>query len=359
MNRQTFDMDTATAPAPAAPAPDCSDADLYAAAAAADAGQPLPAASTASPAPEATPDTTAAPVETRKPESADDRAAREEAELAEQAAAADRAAQEQPGQQKPAQDQPPKPGEKPESAFEKARKDAERKEKTWKQLQAEKEAVRQEAERIQQERAEFTRLRQEHEELKKRLAAPAAPVKDEHGHTAEDYERLAKRYEREEDHEMAKLAMAKASALKAKAAPPAPAATQQPANDPTTPEFQAKWRETTAALVQAEPDLAKPDNPVVQAANALLQDKNWSGFFLARPDGIRAAVEVAKLQQTAARAATFEKELATAKAEIARLTKLVSPRGSLPASAAPGDRRPEDLSDADMLALAAQADQGG
>jgi hypothetical protein len=342
---------------PSAPSPDISDADLYAAAEAVDAGQPIPESITSpTPAPETTDTPPAAGESAQKPtETADQRAEREEAELAEQAAAAERAEAEKQQQQATK----PKPGEKPESAYDKAKKDAERKDRTWKQVQAEKEQVRQEAERLKQQQAEIARIRTEHEELKKRLAAPVAPAKDEHGLEAQDDHRLAKRYEEQGDDAMAKLARGKAAALEAKAPPAAAAPSAPQAEAFTTPEFQAKWRAETAALVQAEPDLARADNPVVQTANALLQDKNWSAFFLSRPDGIRAAVEVAKLQHAAARAATLEKEVATHKAEVARLTKLVSPRGSHPGLAAPADKRPEDLSEAELYALAAQADAAG
>jgi hypothetical protein len=342
-------MDTAAPATEPTLSPDISDADLLAAAEAVDAGQPIPAP-TASPAPEAKSDRPPAEGQDAKPkESADERAAREEAEAAELAAKA-----EKPGEQPP----PAKPDEKPETPYAKAKKDAERLDKTWKAVNEQKAALEQERQSIAAQKAEFDRLRAEHETLKKQLAS--APATDEHGLVAGDYDRLAQKYEREGNDEMARIATRKADALRAKApASPAPAAAPSAAPDITHPEFQAKWRAETAALVQAEPDLAKPDNPVVQAANALLADKQWSGFLLSRPDGIRAAVAVAKLQQQAARAAQLDTELAAQKAEVARLTKLTSPRGSLPANPAPADRRPEDLSDAEVLALAAQADLGG
>ncbi len=357
MIRQTPDMDTATATAEPTLSPDISDADLLAAAEAVDSGRPVPAPS-ASPAAEAKPDTPPAEGEQAKPkESADERAAREEAEAAEAAIKAD---QDKTAPKDKAQPDPAKPGEKPESPFVKAKKDAERLDKTWKSVNEQKAQIEQERRAFEAERAELTRLRSELDTLKKRVAAPAEPVKDEHGATADTYAALAKRYREEGRDDMAATAEQRAAALRAKTAPAAPQQTAATGPDITSPEFQAKWRENTAALVQAEPDLAKPDNPVVQTANALLQDKEWSGFFLSRPDGIRAAVAVAKLQHQAARAAQLDTELAAQRAEVARLTKLVSPRGSLPANQAPGDRRPEDLSTADLLALAAQADaQGG
>jgi hypothetical protein len=335
-------MDTPTATEPAL-SPDISDADLLAAADAADNGRPIPAP--ASNAAEATPDTPPAEGEQAKPvESADDRADRETAE------AALKKDEPKPAESKPAE----KPPVKPETPYQQAKKDAERLEKTWKSVNEAKIQIDQKERAIEAERAEFARVRAELEAIKKR---PAAPTKDENGLEASDYEVMAKRYAEQGDDTMAKLATERAASLRAKTASAPQHA--QTAPDITSPDFQAKWRETTAALVQADPDLAKADNPVVQAANALLQNKDWSAFFLSRPDGIRAAVEVARLQNQAQRAGQLAKELETHKAEVARLTKLVSPRGSLPANAAPSDRRPEDLSTAEMLALAAQADASG
>lgn len=345
-------MSTEATAKESAPSPDCSDADLIAAAEAVDAGRPIPAPSSPS-ASEQTATPPEAGENANKQESAEERAAREEAE------AADAAAQTEAAKQQQQQKQPPKPGEKPQSEFEKARAEADRKDRSWKKLNEEKEALRAQEAQIQQERAELARLRTEVEELKKRPATPPAPAKDEHGLEASDYDRMAEKYANQGNDTMAKLAKEQASALRAKAAPAAPAQPANAAPDITSPEFQAKWREHTAALVQAEPDLAKPDNPVVQTANALLQDKTWSPYFLSRPDGIRAAVAVAKLQTDAARVPVLAKELEAQKAEVARLTKLVSPRGSLPASSAPADKSPGDLNDAEMLALAAQADASG
>lgn len=340
-------MDTANPSDASAIPADVSDADLYAAAEAADAGRPFAPASPS--APEATPDTPPAAGEdaNRKPESADERAAREEAELAEAAAAADEA------EQQAARDQHAQ-APKPPTAADKAAKEAERKERTWKQLNEEKQRIAAERAEIQRQRAEIEQLRQQ------RAAAPAAPATDEHGLEAKDYDRLAQKYRDQGNDSMAKLAAETAETLRAKdrAAAPAPAA-KPSAPDVSSPEFQQAWRANIAALVQAEPELAKPDNPIVQTANALLQDATWSPYFLARPDGIRAAVEVAKLQTQAARAATLQQELAKQQAEVARLTRLVSPRGGLPGSSAPSTKPPSELSDAELYELARQADQGG
>lgn len=252
-----------------------------------------------------------------------------------------------------------KPGEqgKPETETpaSKEQKETERRDRSWKALDAEKQAFRAEkAQLLNQMQA----MQRELAQLKQQRAAE--PVKDGDGISADVYDRLEKKLRSEGDDEGADLARKRADNLRRQesAARTSQPANQQPAH--TTPEFQAEWQRHTAELIADEPDLGNADNPVVKAANALLQDKQWSQFFLSRPDGIRAAVEVAKiLQQNAGLAATRE-ELKTAKAEIERLTKLTQPRGSHPTSQPNNTQKAvTEMTDEDVMAAAHAADTGG
>ena len=83
-------------------------------------------------------------------------------------------------------DAPTAPPAKKETQFEKAKGDAERKDRSWKALEEEKTQVRTEKAALQ---AELQGLRREVEQL--RTAKPTGPAKDEHGATAEDYTALA------------------------------------------------------------------------------------------------------------------------------------------------------------------------
>jgi hypothetical protein len=336
--------DTATLPA----STDTSDADMLAAAMAADEGRELPAATpaqaTTSAAPES-PGTSAA-----SDESADTKALTEDASKATQPAA------------KPTTDAKPDAPAKPETAFQKATKEAERKDRSWKAFDAEKTAFREEKTKIV---SELESLRREVTALRTQPAGPTEPAKDEHGLTAAAYERAAKRYEDEGDANMANLARNKAEALKQQQPAPRSAAVPNAASVDEAwkaPEFQQRWAAEAAAIVQAEPALGDPANPIFKAVGELVNNSPFASFFKARPDGIRAAVEVAKLQQAAAQAETLRKEVETSKAEIARLTKLTSLRGSLPSGQHPSPKALHEMSsdeaDAHVRALAASADRG-
>ena len=116
------------------------------------------------------------------------------------------------------------------------------------------------------------------------------------------------------------------------------------------------------AIVKAEPELGDPQNPVFQAVAQLVNQSPYARFFRAHPDGIRAAVEVAKLQTSAARLPALQKELDTARQEIARLNKLTQPVGGPPAGPAPGKKplaeMTMDEADAYLRAQAEAADRG-
>lgn len=260
-------------------------------------------------------------------------------------------------------EEPAKTDDKPvkkESNYEKAKGDAERKDRSWKALEEEKAQVRAEKARYE---AELATARRELAQL--RAAKPAAPAKDDHGNTAEDYRALAARYAAEGNDDMAALAKAKAEKLSQSAAPAATSGA--PAAD--TPEFKAAWQNHTQQLIAQDPELANPENPVVKGANAILADPNYSRFFKSHPDGIVAAVEVARLmqanaaaQQTNAKLKETEASLSKAQAEVQRLNGLLQPRGSHPAGQPGSDRKIEDMNDAEAAAeiqrIARAADRG-
>ena len=347
MSTQALDANLAATPT--ASAVDQSDADVLTIVQAVDAGKPMP---TAPPATSTAPET---PTDT--PPAAGDKSALPAGDKA--APATDK----KPDDKKPT-DQKPNDKAKPDTAFQKAQKEAERKDKSWKALEEEKARVREKEQKAEQALARVTTLEQELATLKaSKPAAPATPLKDEHGISAETYEALAKKYEEEGDNKTAALARSKAEKLRTPAAPAATAAAAPQSEPWKAPEFQQKWNAEAAALVKEDPELGKNDNPVFQRVNQLVNDPATARFFRADPAGLRAAVQVAKLEQTAARLPALEKALGEKDAEIKRLNALLQPRGGLPAAPAPGTRTLDEMNDSEreahVLAAAAAADRGG
>lgn len=241
-----------------------------------------------------------------------------------------------------------KPDAADKSANDPKAKDEERKAKSWEALNAEKEATRKAA-------ADTARRAQELDERERRLAErektpakPPEPSRDAKGRTATDYEAIAKQLDEDGETAAAKLARARAAELKAKdeeaaktAAAPAPVTDWNPA-------------EEAAALIKEDPELQKPENPVVQEANRLLKDPQW-GPFLARKGGVSAAVVVSRLTVAARESESLREQLQKTKGELEELQKAT---GMTPSPAAPKAAKSKKLSDDDMLQLAQEADAG-
>jgi len=61
------------------------------------------------------------------------------------------------------------------------------------------------------------------------------------------------------------------------------------------PKFVAAWEQTRNQVIKANPELADPKSPLYAEASGLLSG-DWATFFQSHPQGIAAAVEVAKLR---------------------------------------------------------------
>lgn len=252
---------------------------------------------------------------------------------------------------------------KAETDFAKKQAEVARRDKSWKALDEEKQKFRAEEGAL---RSEVDTLRRELTQLKQRPAPSAGPAKDEHGHTAEDYAQLARSYRQEGRDDLAEAALARADKLRHQPAT-ATAPTHAPGSPEAfaAPEFQKEWQGHVQAIIQAEPDLAKAEHPLVRATNALLQDPTYGRFFKTHPDGIRAAVEVVKIMRTADEGRKAQEELKAAREELkklgaekARLDGLLQPRSGQPTGPVPTARTGAELSDAELLAAASAADRG-
>lgn len=250
-----------------------------------------------------------------------------------------------------------------ESEFSKAKKEADRRDRSWKALDAEKNEFRAEKNRME---AEVQGLRREMATLRQQAQA-AQPAKDHTGATAADYDQLAAKYDAEGNEDLAKAAKERANALRQKATS---VDANAPAGEPwKAPEFQAEWQRNVQAVITADPTLADPKNRVVGTANNLVNDPNYGRFFRAHPDGIKAAVEVAKIILASAEAGDLKNkysELETQskkdRAELARLNGLLQPRGSHPSGPPAGAKSLEEMTDTEAEAFvrraAAEADRG-
>ena len=233
------------------------------------------------------------------------------------------AAAESPKADEPRQDEETPTERTPyQQAVERKQKDEARLDRSWKRLHEEKEEIR-----------------RQREQLARRQESPGG-AKD----PGKTYEDLARDYRSKGDHKMAELALEKAEEAREKAresdSVPEPDAHWE------KPAFQRGWAEARDTLIRQDPTLADPANPVVRIANDLVNDKELGPIARSHPNGLRAAVGIARLMLEAN---AHRREAQKLRDEVRRLSSLTSVEGGNGWSA-PSRRSPDDMSDAEREA---------
>ena len=223
----------------------------------------------------------------------------------------------EPSKEEP-KEEPKKPEEKKESNYDKAKKEAERKEKTWKQINEEKEALR-------KEREELQRIKDE--------AKKASEVKDQNGYTSKDYENAAEKFDADSlkaaedgDIEEAKRQKAFAKQAMAKANELRKAESETQATE-SKQKFAQEWGRVCDEVCDEIPELLDKESPLAKEVDSLIKQER---IFSMIPDGFKKAVEVAKLRQEAASVPELKSRVETLTKEIERLNQLTSLHKSNP-----------------------------
>lgn len=240
--------------------------------------------------------------------------------------------------EKPTEPEKPKPDAKAKSDY---AKNEERKSRTWKEINAEKEATRAEAAKIKQEREEFQRERLA--DAKKREESARANVKSpefyEQG--AETLEAKAKAAEDNADFDLAaelrvRAKDARALAKELRERKPDPTAEQ------TKQAFDVEQKKWTAKAGIDFPELAKrvkdakgneTDSPAMTKLKALITpgsdsfDQIVYEAVKTSPAGWYYAARLAHSETVAARVPTLEKDLAESRAEVKKQNEKLSPNG--------------------------------
>jgi hypothetical protein len=215
-----------------------------------------------------------------------------------------------------------KGNEPAKSRYQKAQ---ERQEKTWQELNAQKEAFKTEQDSLKRERDEF-----EAERLKYQTEREEA----EKQFTPEQYENAAKKFEAEGKFDLAELAKAKADDLRRNP----PAAREQKAAAAT----EAQKREWALKAGVDFPEIAKANSPLqVRVAQLFKEEPDMK----AHPKGIYLAARLASLEAEAASVSTLKAEKASQEKELGQLRAKVKELEALTAVGGPGDanqRLPEN-----------------
>lgn len=241
-------------------------------------------------------ETAEAPTETTAPEPTESRTENPaKAEVTEDAADKDAQPAEAPQKET-------KQGEqKKESKF--AQEQA-RKTKTWETINAEKQALKAEKEALARERDEWQKQRQQTE------AKASETYRDEAGFTADDYEKAAKEFEADGDKDLAKAASKKAAEARKAAG--------EHQNKVQQERFNKAWEDTYVRLSDKEPDLKDPNSDLYKSTVDLI---GRFQILRAAPDGLAHAVEIVKLQQSAARSQSLDAENKSLKEQLDKLQK--------------------------------------
>lgn len=210
------------------------------------------------------------------------------------------------------------------SKYIKARKEAERRDRSWKTLEAEKTAFREQQASLQRERQALTKAQQE-----------AAKPKVDGKWSPEELEAAAKEFAAEGKPEIAEKARTEAKRLRDQAAIQAKQEQDQ--------KFQMEWSENLAAMKKEHPEMENSESPLGQEIRNLLHYPQFSMYS----GGIKDAVMIAKWKLAAASVPDLQKKIADQIKEIDRLTQKTSLHGSLPASP-PVSRKFHELSATEM-----------
>lgn len=210
-------------------------------------------------------------------------------------------------------------------AKKKAASDDERKGKTWQEINAEKESLKAEKARIEAEKAEIARLREEAQKAR----IEEAPLRDEHNLTAADYRKAAEEFVRKGEKDNADAAAKIAEQMDKKAED----LKRQKADE----DYRSRFDKTCNELVKENPELNDASSELYKETSAVFNNPEWSHVFRAKPEGIKFAVQAAKLNLKARTFDKTESEYKALKSEYEKLQKKLSIGSGQPTSADEAD----------------------
>ena len=214
----------------------------------------------------------------------------------------------------------------PQEKKSKYAKNRERLNKTWAEANEVKEQNKRDRQAVEQAKAELEQQRQQ--------IAATHGYRDEHGHTAKDYEEAAKGFRDEGESTLAEAADKKANELSQKQ----DQAVTQNRQQQSAQAFEAKRQE----LMAKYPDLQNSDSELTKKANALLREHP---AVASMPDGLNAAVNGALMMMEAEKGKNASTELSELQEQYNKLEKKLSVTGGYTNGKPDGDKGFDDMSD--------------
>ena len=209
---------------------------------------------------------------------------------------------EQPADDKPSEEEQTeqsKSGEKSQSKYSRAKKTQDRANKTWREVNAEKAALKKEREELEAQRQALT------EQQDKSLAEIQQKTATSR-YSPDEYEAIAKEFEDEGDHANAEAAR--------KAADQARTAVKEQDAKAQQAKFVSAWDTNWKSQAKEHKDLNDQDSELFKMVGQLLERKPVLTQY---PEGINDAVEGAVMYLQANRSASLEKQVSDLKKKVA------------------------------------------
>jgi len=214
----------------------------------------------------------------------------------------------------------------PQEKKSKYAKNRDRLNKTWADANEVKEQNKRDRQAIEQANSELEKQRQQ--------IAATHGYRDEHGHTAKDYEEAAAGFRDEGETKLAEAADRKVKDLSEKQ----DQAVTQSRQQQSAQVFEAKRQE----LMSKHPDLQQADSELTKKANALLQQHPQVASM---PDGLQAAVNGALMQMDAEKGKNATTELSELQEKYNKLEKKMSVTGGFTSGKPDGEKGFDDMSE--------------
>ena len=255
---------------------------------------------------------------------------------------------EQPADDKPSEEEQTeqsKSGEKSQSKYSRAKKTQDRANKTWREVNAEKAALKKEREELAAQRKALT------EQQEKSLAEIQQKTATSR-YSPDEYEAIAKEFEDEGDHANAEAAR--------KAADQARTAVKEQDAKAQQAKFVSAWDTNWKSQAKEHKDLNDQDSELFKMVGQLLERKPVLTQY---PEGINDAVEGAVMYLQANRSASLEKQVSDLKKKVAEYEEKTQLNGSQPASnilqVESFDKLSTDKQRAELMKAMQQSDDSG
>lgn len=250
-------------------------------------------------------------------------------------------APEQPAEEKPEETQEE---EQPKSKYSRAKKSQDRANKSWREVNEAKAALKKEREELEAQKKAYQDSHEKSlEEIQQRTNTSR--------YSPEEYESIAQEFEDEGDHANAEAAR--------KAAKQARQTATEQAQKKQQAEFVSKWDTNWKQATATHKDLNDQESELFRMVGQLLERKPVLTQY---PEGITDAVEAASMYLKANRSSDLEKQVSDLKKQVAEYEEKLTLNGSQPGGTMQiesFDKLPADRQRAELLKAMSNADESG